>query len=297
MAFDQQAKDDFERAAGRAFWRKILTLFTGENNELLPFDEVRKRLTIRGQNYTGLKQVDIAKIVGSMGRYKDFDRAFLPVQSRTRDRWISIDKAHYEQVPLPPVELYKIGEIYFVKDGNHRVSVARERGQAFVDAFVTEIHIPIVLTPDVKVDDLVLKQERATFLEQTRLFELRPEARIEITLPGQYDKLREHIAVHRWYQGEQRQAEVPYPEAVESWYENVYCPLVDIIREQGILKEFPGRTETDLYLWIIERLWYLKEVYGEEVPIERAAEQFVEDASQRPVRRVVKAIKKVTGKK
>jgi hypothetical protein len=107
---------------------------TKGENELLPYDEVRKHLPIRGQHDIGLQQVPISQIVGSLGRYRDFDRAFLPLQKRTKDRWVSIDKAQYEEVGLPPIETYKIGEVYFVKDGNHRVSVARERGQDFVDA-------------------------------------------------------------------------------------------------------------------------------------------------------------------
>ena len=121
MSMNELANQDFERAVLRAFWRKIITRLTGEKNDLLPFDEVRARLPIRGQHYIGLRQVPVSKIIGSMGRYQDFDRAFLPIQIRTKDRWVSIDKAHYAQVILPPVDLYKIGDIYFVKDGNHRV--------------------------------------------------------------------------------------------------------------------------------------------------------------------------------
>ena len=83
---------------------------------------------------------------GVLGRYRDFDRAFLPIQTRTKARWISVDRAHYEEIILPPVELYQIGEVYFVRDGNHRVSVARERGQTYIDAFVTEIDTPVLLT-------------------------------------------------------------------------------------------------------------------------------------------------------
>ena len=124
MGFEQLANSDFERAVSRGFWRQILNWFKGTDNQLLPFDEVRARLPMYGQHYVGMRQVEVNKIVGSFGRYRDFDRVFLPLQRKTKDRWVSIDKAHYKQIPLPPVELYKIGDIYFVKDGNHRVSVA-----------------------------------------------------------------------------------------------------------------------------------------------------------------------------
>jgi hypothetical protein len=119
-----QAAHDFDRALNKSFWRKIRNWITRKNNELLPFDEVRDKLPIQGQHYVGMEQVPVEKIVGSLGRYRDFDRAFLPKQKKTRERWISIDMAHYGMVNLPPVELFKIGDIYFVKDGNHRVWAA-----------------------------------------------------------------------------------------------------------------------------------------------------------------------------
>ena len=86
-----------------------------------------------------MKQIETDKIIGSVSRFQEFDRAFLPRQTHTRERWESIDKAYYKDVILPPIDVYQIGEIYFVKDGNHRVSVARERGQLYMDAFVVKI--------------------------------------------------------------------------------------------------------------------------------------------------------------
>ncbi|HEX7973520.1 MAG TPA: DUF4032 domain-containing protein [Anaerolineales bacterium] len=258
------ANQDFERAFSRAFWRKVLARLTGANNELLPYDEVRARLPLWGQHYLGVQQVPIDRIVGSQGRYLDFDRAFLPVQSVTKDRWVSIDKAHLEQVELPPVELYKMGDAYFVKDGNHRISVARQRDQLFVDAYVTEIDIPVDLPPDFKLVDLALKQKQAEFLLATHLAELRPGAQFEASQAGAYDQLLEHISVHRWYLGEQRQADVPFSEAAASWYDTVYHPLVEFIREQGILKNFPGFKEAELYLWVMEYQSYLRQAQLEE---------------------------------
>ena len=110
------------------------------------------------------------------------------------------------------------------------------------------------------VEDLILDQERAAFFRQINLNELRPGVKFETRFLGNYDKLLEHIAVHRWYLGEHRGEEVPYIDAVLSWYDTVYVPLISIIREQFDLNEFPGRTETDLYLWIITRQWYLRQV-------------------------------------
>lgn len=292
MAFRQLANQDFERAVWRAFLRKMLNLITRKENALLPFDAVRERLPMRGQHYLGIRQVPIGQIVGSMGRYHDFDRAFLPLQKRTRERWINIDTAHYQQVELPPVELVKLGEIYFVKDGNHRVSVARERGQEFIDAEVTEIDAPVVFTPDMRMDELLAKKEAARFLMDTGLADLRPGALVESRVQGQYDRLKEHISVHRWYLGEQSLAPVSLSEAAASWYDTVYLPLVEKIREQKFLQEFPGASEADLYVWIIEFQAYLKQAYredysGGEDPKVAAGRVLLEDFPQAPVKKLV----------
>ena len=294
MSLDNLANQDYDRAIWKALWRTVVTWLTGESNELLPFDEVKDRLPVGGQHYIGLQQVPIDRIVGSMGRYRDFDRAFLPIQQRTRSRWVSIDLAHLAEVPLPPVELYKMGEVYFVKDGNHRVSVARERGQEFIDAYIIEIDVPVPVTVDMQMSDLELKREYALFLEQTNLATIRPQASIELTLLGEYERLLEHINVHRWYLGEQRRAEVAYEEAVISWYDNVFQPLERIIREQALPEQFPGRTAADLYLWIIEYQWYRREAYKEEYHFEQAARQFIADYQEWPAVRLVNILKKAT---
>jgi len=292
MSSDQLAREDFERAYRKGFWRKVSTWLTGERNELLPFDAVKERIPLRGQHYIGLQEVPIDQIVGSLGRYRDFDRAFLPRQARTRSRWVSIDSAHYDDVILPPVELYKMGEVYFVRDGNHRVSVARDRGQEFVDAYVVEIEVAVPLTADVEMGDLDLKSEYAEFLERTNLSQIRPAAQIELTLCGEYERLLEHISVHRWYLGEGQGAEVPYEEAVASWYDNVYTPLVKLIIDQKLLASFPERTEADLYLWIIEYEWFLREAYREEYSFQVASRQFRDRFSDSPTRKFVNVLKK-----
>jgi hypothetical protein len=136
---DQLALQDFIHAANQALWRDWLSRLIRKNNNLLPFDQVRQHISFKGQHQRGLYAVPLDKIVGSVNRYLDFDRAFFPRQGRTRNRWLSINKAYYRDIALPPVELLKVGEMYFVSDGHHRISVARARGQEFVDASVTEI--------------------------------------------------------------------------------------------------------------------------------------------------------------
>jgi hypothetical protein len=141
--FNQLVLQDFERAVWRAFWRDLFSRLTRKGNDLLSFDQVRQCLPLTRQHYRGLQAVPLNQVVGSEGRYRDFDRSFFPRQTRTRARWLSINQAYYKEVSLPPVELFKVGQGYFVRDGNHRVSVARAHGQEFIDAYVIEIDMPV----------------------------------------------------------------------------------------------------------------------------------------------------------
>ncbi len=279
---------DFENAFRKGFWRALVAWLTMSENRLLPFDEVLRRYELKGQHSIGMQVVPIEKVVGSVGRYRDFDNIFLPRQMRTRDRWISIDQAHLTDTPLPAVELYKVGDEFFVKDGNHRISVAREKGQKFIDAYVTEIN----LGKPVKDLDLIAhirEREKEEFYQKTRLDKLIPSAaNIELTQIGSYAKIIEHIEVHRWFMGENRKKPVSWEEAVKDWYLYVYLPLIRVIRENKVLKDFPDRREADLYLWIIEHLWYLREAYQQEVSLEKAVEHFADEYSQRPLRWILK---------
>ncbi len=287
------AGEEFEQAFRKGFWRSVMGWFRQSSNQLLPFDEVRNVLPVLGQYDIGMQQIPLDKIIGSVGRYNDFDKAFLPRQRHTRGRWINIDMANLQDVILPPIEVYKVGEVYFVKDGNHRVSVAREKGQAFIDANVIEILTDVPIDADTNIDELIRRQEMTRFYKMSGIRDTRPEADIELSLPGAYDKLLEHINVHRWFMGERLQREVGFTEAAAGWYDEVYLPLVKVIRETGILKDFPGRTASDLYLWIIEHLWYLREEIQSEVSLEDAAAHFKEKFSQRPLRKLWQLLRKV----
>ena len=293
--FDSLAYEDFERAYHRSWWRKFIARLTGRSNELLPFDEVRQAMPYRGQRDIGLQTVPLDKIVGSVGRYRDFDRAFLPTQRQTTERWVNIRKAHYRDVALPPVDLYKIGDVYFVKDGNHRVSVARDRNQTDIDAYVTEIDIPFPLTADMDIDSVKQEKAYAQFRQDTRLDELRPEADLHVSNPAEYARLREHIAAHHYYLGTERQSDIGYSEAVESWYDNVYRPLVDAIEAQGLRRQFPDMTPADLYLRVSEYQWLVREaaqdVVGGDMARDEATERMAGIYQQRVVRRVIRTLR------
>ncbi len=137
-----RAQADFSRARLKSFLRRVRSIVSGEPRTLLSYDDVRAQLHIGGPIYRGVQTVRVDAIAGSLNRYHQFDRAFLPVENELAARWESVDRAFYRDVGLPPILLYKVGDVYFVVDGHHRVSVAREQGQEFIDA-----EVPRVLDP------------------------------------------------------------------------------------------------------------------------------------------------------
>jgi nucleotide-binding universal stress UspA family protein len=263
----------------------ITARLTGKSVDLFAYEDVRQKLKAKGTVSKGLRDIPLDAIVGSVGRYSDFTRSFLPRRDSGKQRWARVKAQVTDMGGLPPIEVYQIGEVYFVRDGNHRVSVARELEAPTIQAYVTEVRTKVPLSLDDQPDDLILKAEYADFLEHTQLDKLRPGANLRVTVPDQYRKLEEHIAVHRYYMGLEKEREIPYEEAVTRWHDEVYLPVVQVIQEQGILRDFPERTETDLYLWVSEHRAALEERLGwEEIKPEAAATDLVTQSSPRPQR-------------
>ena len=257
---------------GRDLLTAVIPLARRRPTLLIPFDWVKDQLKLRGSHYRGLQTVEIDRIVGSLNRYHDFDRAFLPLRATAErtERLQRLQRALEKGEILPPVRLYQVGNVYFVEDGHHRVAAARRQGAKEIDAEVIEFDSKVTLEPGVTPKDIIIKAEYADFLERTHLDKLRPEQKIEFTEPGRYRVLLEHIDVHRYFLGLEKKREIPYEEAVVSWYDNVYKPLVETFRRLGILKRFPGRTEADLYVWVSRHLYYLRERYGPDVDLDKA---------------------------
>lgn len=285
------AAEKYLRLHSRPLIPSLLRLFSQKPDEtLLSFDQVQELLRSRQELDRGTQTIPIASIVGSVGRYRDFDRAFLPLEGADAGRWQRLDVALNELRPLPPIDVYKVGDVYFVSDGNHRVSVAKANGAVSIDAHVTEVESRVPLTPDVDIDNLIIKAEYAHFLEATDLDQARPEQSIELTEPGRYKILLEHIEVHRYYLGLQWSREPALPEAAASWYDAVYLPIIQAIRETGVIKEFPQRTEADLYLWVAYHRERLRERYGV-MPADRdVAAALAEHFSERPIAKFVKTV-------
>ncbi len=279
------AREAFNRARRKAFIGQVLAALQGRSNRLLAFHQIHEKARIGGPIYRGIQSVEIAKIVGSVDRYYDFDRAFMPTQTFTRERWWRVGSAFMENIKLPPVQLYKAGDVYFVIDGNHRISVARELGQEYIDAEVLEFRLRVPLTSDMDAEDLALVGTLAEFLTATGLDAMQPDYSFRMTTTEGYSILYDHINVHRYLQSQEWNREFTFEEAAAQWFEQVYRPIVDVIRETGILEDFPGRTEADLYVWLVEHLYYLRERYGNQVDVRRAARGFARHFTRRGLRR------------
>jgi hypothetical protein len=158
---------------------------------------------------------------------------------------------------FPPVDLYRVGEAYFVVDGHHRVSVARALGSRTIEARVKEFVTPVPVGSDESLEELLLKGSLADFLDVTGLVPSEPDE-YRVTVVHGAERLLDHINVHAFYRGLETGRAVPWPEAVASWRDAVYRPMVEAIRSSKVMDDFPGRTETDLYLYMMDHLHYLR---------------------------------------
>ena len=267
-----EAATDFRRARRRADLRELLSALGGREAALLSYDDVRRRLHAVESPAYHLEDVPLDAIVGSVGRTVDFTREFLPRTDSDKARWVGVKVAMTGLEGTPPVDLYRIGDAYFVRDGNHRVSVARQLGAKFIQAYVTPVHARVPLSADASPDELIIAEEHARFLERTALDELRAGADLRVTTAGSYERLLEHIEVHRYFMGIDEDRAVAYPEAVAHWYDAVYLSVVEHIRATDLLRDFPGRSEADLYLWLSEHRGRLAAELGFALPSESIAD-------------------------
>lgn len=290
--------EKYRRNVGKAQVADLMAKMTGGNVDLVSYDEVAKRIKARQQIEMGTQMVPLDKIVGSVGRYRDFTRTFLPRSGINPERWARIDAAMHSMVGFPPIDVYKIGDVYFVRDGNHRVSVARANGLTHIEAYVTEIPTDVPLhMEDFERDQWLIKVERTEFLKETQLDVIRPDHGIELTEPGRYQILLRHIQVHQYLRNldleragsDQR---LTWEEAVASWYDNIYLPMVEAIRSHDLMSSFPKRTEADLYLWIAFHREQLAKCYGlAPLSPDAAVATFAEVHSDRPWQQAVRTLK------
>jgi len=287
-AITQRATEDFSRARGRAILSQLQHFLNTDRDRLLSFGDVKDILKPKNEVYMGNRTVPINLVVGSEGRYHDFTKYFLPKREHMRSRWQRVDEAHHRDIILPPILLYEIGGVYFVRDGNHRVSVAKTQGVEFIDAEVISLSTEINIEPSMNTDELrdaLISYEKIIFYEKTGFGALTGYMELNFSSPGRYDVIYNHILVHKYFLNEKMEDELPFNDALVSWYKNVYNPVITIIKEQWLLANFPGRTEADLYVWIIKHWDFLKKKYGK-YSLSKAANDFTKRYGQEKGKRL-----------
>ena len=244
------AQDDFQRARRRRALSRIAQRLRGEPgdvNVILPFEEVVGALGQTGERRIGLRVIPLDSIVGSVDRTRDFDRQFRPTTGRVRARWERIAAAMRRGDPLPPIDVYRVGDMHFVRDGHHRVSVARALGRHDIEAFVTEVQTRVAPGGALRRSDLLLKDHERLFGERVPL----PPAarkRIKVSDPWSYSVLAEAVEAWGFRVMQDRGALMDRAEVAAAWYEHEYVPVIELLREAGLLEAGQTVYETDSYL-------------------------------------------------
>jgi hypothetical protein len=243
------AQHDFIRARRRAAIARLVARLRGEPDDVgvvLPYEEVIQALGFVSERSTGLKVVPLDQIVGSVDRGRDFDRRFRPTSARSRGRWEQIAAAARRGESFPPVDLVKVGQLYFVRDGHHRVSVARALGRTDIDGYVTEVHTRIDADQAMKLSDLPLKSHERVFFERVPV---PASARAEIVLSDRddYDELAEAVEAWGFRATQSRGEPLDREQTASLWLETEYRPVVAMLREAGLIR---GCSDTEAYMSI-----------------------------------------------
>jgi hypothetical protein len=250
------AQEDFVRARRRQVMSRLarrLSRERGDFDVILPFDEVLAALGRTGERNLGLQSVDLDSILGTMDRPQGFDRQFRPTSARVRVRWERIANAVRRGEPMPPVSLYRIGEVHFVRDGHHRVSVARALGRMTIDAYVVEVLTRVGADRSLKVSDLPLKSHERLFHERVPL-PAGARARMRLSDPWRYGVLAEGVEAWAFRVMQDRAELLDRRSAARLWLEEEYVPVVEMLREAGMLGT---GTEADGYMRVAEQRYRL----------------------------------------
>jgi len=244
------AQGDFSRARRARLLADIGRRLRREPDDvglILPFEEVVDALGVVGREDLGLQVVPLDAIVGTVDRAADFDRGFRPTSPRLRSRWERIAAAQRRGESLPPISLYKVGDLYFVRDGHHRVSVAKSLGRQDIDAYVIEVTTRVRLGRDVRVGDLPLKDHERLFRERVPLGR-EERARIKVTDPWDFGRLAEAVEAWGFRAMQDRGSYMDRREVAHVWFTHEYLPVVEMLNAGELIER--GETETDAYMRI-----------------------------------------------
>jgi hypothetical protein len=246
----QDAQDDFQRARRRQVMSRLarrLTRDPGDVDVILPFDEVVGALGRVEERYVGLLTIELDSVLGTVDRGRGFDRQFRPTTARVRARWERIANAARRGESLPPISVYRIGEVHFVRDGHHRVSVARALGRSSIDAYVVEVVTRIEAERSLRVGDLPLKSHERLFHERVPL-PARARDRIQLSDPWDFGVLAEGVEAWGFRAMQDRAEFIDRRTAARLWFDEDYIPVVDVLRDAGMIGD---GTETDAYMRVV----------------------------------------------
>lgn len=277
----------FQNVRSKAFFSEILSLLRGQSSELLSFDDIRARLRLREESYKGLHDIPLDKIVGSVGRHKDFTGRFLPKTDEMKERWSRVYAKVNSLEGVPPIEVYQVDDVYFVRDGNHRVSVAREIESKTIEAHVTELPTAVDLEPGMTLEDLDAAESYAVFLEETQLKKTRPmHQTMKLSDPSGYAELMGHIFLHGQVMETLSGEPVKTADAAADWYDNIFRPAVSLIRKHAVLdrtRENRKHTEADLYIWMIDHLRDIRRQHGNQNPARKFSDALVDYLTEKKI--------------
>lgn len=286
----------FAQARRHAQLDALAARLTGRDVRALPFAAIRHKLRQRSPLYRGVQDVPIEHIVGSVGRYREFTREFLPLNDDLRERWVNMDRlARTPTGGWPPIELYKVDDVYFVRDGHHRVSVARQLEAPSIEAEVWEFPEDVQIDPDDTLDEVLIRFGEREFMEKTGLEARYPEHGIDFTSPGRYSELLAQIEDLQKKLAIIDEAPIAYEEAVDAWYELIYLPTTQIIQDTGILDKFPGRTESDLFAWLSQHRERLRAVYGHYDNLADLAQMLADHYEEGSINKLVRQFRRWLG--
>jgi hypothetical protein len=272
------AASDFGRMRRRRALSVLAARLRGEPddvNVILPFEEVVAALGQRGERDLGLQVVELDTIVGSVDRTRDFDRSFRPTSAKARERWQGIATAVRRGVAMPPVDLYRIGELHFVRDGHHRVSVARAMHHPTIEAYVTEIITEVAVGREIRPHDLPLKTHERLFFERVPLpAELRH--RIRPSNRSAYPKLAEGVEAWGMRAMQARNTFMTREQVANAWFEEEYDPVVQMLEEVGLTSE---GTETDAYIAVVTLRYLLLRTHRWDETVLQALRQQMQQPS------------------
>lgn len=242
------AGETWKRARRRVIYDRIVCAVTHCSVDMRSFDAVRDRLELSEQHYRGLQEIPVKKIRGSVGRHDDFTATFLPRKDHLRDQWQKVDQL-VQEGKYPPVDVYQVDDAYFVVDGNHRVSAARQHGIETIRAYVTEFSSPFPDETKAPTDEQFIEAERSAFVK--KLGETQEEAAegIVFTCPACYRDLTAQVETYRHGMSIKEGQDVPFQRAFATWRDDVYAPAVEAMQKEEMLELFPDRTEADLFIW------------------------------------------------